>query len=63
MPGTYFTLDRIASKMRSSPPKLEDAISHLQKNGFQASVTSFNPTGFRTDANINEVISIFQASR
>ena len=63
MPGTYFTLDRIASKMRSSPPKLEDAISYLQKNGFQASVTSFNPTGFRTDANVDEVISVFQANR
>jgi tRNA (guanine26-N2/guanine27-N2)-dimethyltransferase len=26
MPGIYFTLDEIASKMKSSPPKLEDAI-------------------------------------
>jgi tRNA (guanine26-N2/guanine27-N2)-dimethyltransferase len=60
MPATYFTLDEIASKMKDSPPKLESAISNLQKNNFVASVTSFSPTGFRTNANINEIIKIFQ---
>ncbi|MDH3278910.1 MAG: tRNA (guanine-N1)-methyltransferase [Nitrosopumilus sp.] len=60
MPGTYFTLDEIASKMKSSPPKLENAILNLQKNNFLASITSFNPTGFRTNANMNEIIEIFQ---
>ncbi|MCV0366120.1 MAG: tRNA (guanine-N1)-methyltransferase [Nitrosopumilus sp.] len=60
MPATYFTLDEIASKMKGSPPKLESAILNLQKNDFVASVTSFSPTGFRTNANINEVIKIFQ---
>lgn len=59
MPGTYFTLDEIASKMKSSPPKLEDAIVKLQNRGFEASSTSFAPTGFRTTANINEVITVF----
>jgi len=61
MPGTYFTLDEIASKMKSSPPKLENAILNLQKNNFLASVTAFNPTGFRTNATINEIVKIFQA--
>lgn len=60
MPVTYFTLDEIASKMKDSPPKLESAILNLQKNNFLASVTSFSPTGFRTNANINEIIEIFQ---
>ncbi len=60
MPGTYFTLDEIASRMKSSPPKLENVILSLQKNNFQASITSFSPTGFRTDAKINEIIKIFQ---
>ena len=63
MPGTYFTLDEIASRMKSSPPKLENVILNLQKNNFTASVTSFNPTGFRTNAKINEVIEIFQISQ
>lgn len=60
MPGTYFTLDEIASKMKASPPKLENAILNLQKNNFQASVTAFSPTGFRTNANIDEIIKIFE---
>jgi tRNA (guanine26-N2/guanine27-N2)-dimethyltransferase len=59
MPGIYFTLDEIASKMKISPPKLDDAINKLQNNGFVASPTSFAPTGFRTNANIKEVISVF----
>jgi len=63
MPGTYFTLDEIASRMKSSPPKLETVILNLQKNNFTASVTSFNPTGFRTNAKINEVIEIFQINQ
>jgi len=63
IPGTYFTLDEIASRMKSSPPKLENVILNLQKNNFTASVTSFNPTGFRTNAKINEVIEIFQISQ
>jgi len=59
MPGIYFTLDEIASKMKASPPKLEDAINNLQNNGYLASSTSFSPTGFRTNATINEIIKVF----
>ncbi len=59
MPAIYFTLDEIAKKIKSSPPKLEKIILNLKKNGFTSSVTSFNPTGFRTNANINEIIKIF----
>jgi tRNA (guanine26-N2/guanine27-N2)-dimethyltransferase len=61
MPGIYFTIDEIASKMKSSPPKLEKAILRLQENNFLASITAFNPTGFRTNANINQITEIFQS--
>ena len=60
MPGMYFTIDEVASIMKASPPKLEKAITSLQENGFLASVTVFNPTGFKTNANINEIIKIFK---
>ena len=62
MPGFYYTLDEIAKKTKTSPPKLEKIISDLKENGFTSSVTSFNPTGFRTNANINEIIRIFNLS-
>ena len=60
MPGTYYTVDEIASIMKASPPKLEKAIASLRENDFLSSVTVFNPTGFRTNANINEIIKIFE---
>lgn len=59
MNPTYFTLDEISSRLKASPPKLEDAIFNLEKNGFKASPTSFNPTGFRTDANILQIMKVF----
>ncbi|MBA0908010.1 MAG: tRNA (guanine-N1)-methyltransferase [Nitrosarchaeum sp.] len=59
MDGNYYTLDEIASKMKASPPKLEDAIKKLQDSGYLSSPTSFCPTGFKTNANINEIIKIF----
>jgi len=59
MPGTYFTLDEIASKMKVSPLKLDRAISKLQENGHVASPTSLNPTGFRTNARIDQIIDTF----
>ena len=61
MPATYYTLDEIASRLKSSPPKLENTISNLEKNGFVASPTSFCPTGFRTNANIEQIMNIFSS--
>jgi len=58
-PGTYFTLDEIASKMKVSPLRLDRAISKLESNGFIASPTSLNPTGFRTNARIDQILEIF----
>lgn len=60
MPPCYYTLDEIASMNRTSPPSLEKIISRLQENGFLASPTSFNPTGFRTDCKINKIMEILR---
>ena len=61
LPATYYTLDEIASKMNSAPLKLNNAIDRLTSNGFKASMTSLNPSGFRTNCEINEIIQIFQS--
>ena len=57
--STYYILDEIASRMKSAPLKLETAIKKLQASGFDASRTSLNPTGFRTNCQINEILKIF----
>ena len=58
MPATYYTLDEIASKMQKSPLKMKNAIKKLQDAGFMASPTSLNPTGFRTDCRIDEILKL-----
>jgi tRNA (guanine26-N2/guanine27-N2)-dimethyltransferase len=58
MSATYYTLDEIASKMQKSPLKMKNAIKKLQDAGFMASPTSLNPTGFRTDCRIDEILKL-----
>lgn len=59
MPPFYYTLDEIASRVKASPLKLLDVIDRLSKKGFNASATSFNPVGFKTDAPLDQIKSIF----
>ena len=61
LPPTYFTLDEIASKMNCAPLKLNDAVEKLKSQGYNASMTSLNPSGFRTDCEISRIIEIFQS--
>ena len=61
MPVAYYTLDDIASKMQRSPLKIKNAIKQLQDAGFIASPTSLNPTGFRTDCNIDDMKKVFES--
>ena len=57
---TYYTLDEIASRMKLAPLKLDNAIQKLRDSGFNASRTSLNPTGFRTNCQINDILKIFR---
>jgi len=59
MPACYYTLDEIAEVLRISPIPLQEIISRLQKRGFLASPTSFNPTGFRTNCTIDKIKELF----
>ena len=47
--------------MKVSPLKLDNAISKLESSGFDASSTSLNPTGFRTNARIDEILEVFSS--
>ena len=60
LPATYYTLDEIASMIKSAPLKLNDAIERLRSHGYKASMTSLNPGGFRTDCEIDKITQIFQ---
>jgi tRNA (guanine26-N2/guanine27-N2)-dimethyltransferase len=58
LPPTYYTLDEIASRTKSAPLALNKAIKRLQDLGYNASRTSLNPTGFRTNAKIKQICDI-----
>ena len=58
MPSTYYTLDEIASRIQKAPLKMKNMIKKIQDAGFVASTTSLNPTGFRTDCRIDEIIKL-----
>jgi len=58
MPPTYFTLDEIGRRNQSAPPSLDKIIEKIQGIGLRASKTSMNPTGFKTDARIDEILSL-----
>jgi len=58
---TYYTLDEIASRMKSAPLKLDSAIQKLHDSGFIASRTSLNTSGFRTNCQINDILKIFES--
>lgn len=55
----YYTLDEIAEMRHSSPISLLKIIERLQKDGFDATPTSFNPTGFKTSAPIRKIKEMF----
>lgn len=58
MPQVYFTLDEIAHRKHSAPPSLSKTIEKLHSSGYKASITSMHPSAFKTDAKINEIMSI-----
>ena len=55
LPPVYYTLDEVAKKSKTAPPKLADAIGMLQNSGYAAGLTSFDPTGFRTNATFEQI--------
>ena len=58
MPPAYFTLDEIGHRNQSAPPSLDKIIEKIRGIGGRASKTSMNPTGFKTDAKIDEILSL-----
>ena len=45
--------------MKTAPLKLEKMVEKIEEIGYNASVTSLNPNGFRTNCNIKEIKQFF----
>jgi tRNA (guanine26-N2/guanine27-N2)-dimethyltransferase len=60
MPGCYFTLDEIASQTKVAPIGLDKIIKKIETEGYLASPTSLNPSGFRTNCKIDQIGEFFK---
>jgi tRNA (guanine26-N2/guanine27-N2)-dimethyltransferase len=58
MPPAYFTLDEIGHRNQSAPPSLDKIIEKIRDIGLRATRTSMNPTGFKTDAKMEDILSL-----
>jgi len=56
----YFLSDEIASRLRTNPNPLQKIIERLHSIGYRASRTSLDPNGFKTDADINQILEVLR---
>ncbi|RLF29790.1 MAG: tRNA (guanine(10)-N(2))-dimethyltransferase [Thermoplasmata archaeon] len=59
-PIFFHTTEHIASKLKISPPSMEKIFEKLCENGYNVRRTHFSPTGFKTDASLDEIEEIFK---
>ena len=58
LPPLYYVTDNISQNLKISSFPLETILSKLKENNFSSSKTVLHSTGFRTNANIEEINSL-----
>jgi len=61
-PPTFYDLNELAGREKKSPPKMKDLLTRIRDRGYFASRTHFSPTGFRTDAPLEEILELIGTS-
>ncbi|HXV45158.1 MAG TPA: tRNA (guanine(10)-N(2))-dimethyltransferase [Nitrososphaera sp.] len=56
----YFRADEISAKLRTNPHSVQKIIEKLESAGFVASRSALNTGGFKTDARIDQILSIMK---
>lgn len=52
-PGLFYEIPELSSRLKISPPPMENFFQAMENEGYLATRTHFNPQGFRTDADID----------
>ena len=60
-PATFYDVHKICKLLKISAPKLDLVFDSLEKEGFEAVKTHFNPLGIKTDAPIEKVKEIINS--
>jgi tRNA (guanine26-N2/guanine27-N2)-dimethyltransferase len=58
MPPYFYEANEIASLTKTQPKPLQSIIENLKDSGFLASRTHFSPNGFKTSAEIEDIIEL-----
>jgi tRNA (guanine26-N2/guanine27-N2)-dimethyltransferase len=56
----FYVVDKICSKLKIKTVSVKEVLKELELRGFKNSITHFHKAGFRTDAKIFELNSIFR---
>ncbi len=56
----YFTSEEISSRLKIGSPSVTKIVEALSNAGFKASRSGLNPTAFKTDAKIHEIMALFR---
>jgi len=59
-PAFFYTVDGLASSLKRSLPKMKTIFEKLQSQGYNVVRTHFSPTGFKTNASIDEIKKVFK---
>lgn len=57
-PPTYYTIDALSRLYKLKQPKMRDLVNRLRSEGFRASLTHFNPKGFRFSGDVTDLKKI-----
>jgi tRNA (guanine26-N2/guanine27-N2)-dimethyltransferase len=57
-PGLYYEIPELSSKLKISPPPREKFFKAMENEGYLVTRTHFDPQGFRTDADIENLKNI-----
>lgn len=60
MPPTYYTVDKIASRLKVKTPSLEKVRDIIGGEGYRFSRTHFDPRGFKTDMESSQLIELLR---
>ena len=59
-PATFFDVHSICKSLKISAPKLDLIFNAIEKEGYSAVKTHYNPLGIKTDANIENITKIIK---
>jgi tRNA (guanine26-N2/guanine27-N2)-dimethyltransferase len=59
MPPLHYVVDELAQRARCQPPRMTTLVDRIRELGAKATLTHFDPKGFKTDLPLDELVRLF----